>query len=1199
MLFKKNDRHHLLTTPVISLLCLVGLLTMGFGLLGGTTADAAIGINQRLNFQGRFFDATGAVLPDGNYNVEFKIVQDGDGCNPTSGTFPCGGTVQWTETRTGSNRVTIKNGYFSVELGSVTGLPITIWDQDTLWLSVNMGGTSDTPTWDGEMKPLKRLSSSPYSFNSKFLDGLAKNDYVQLAQGVQTDSSNSNISIAINKTGSAALLQLQQAGLDVFALDNSGSLAATYRGTATAALFDATNSSANGLSVDVQSSSTSQYSFKVTSGNGTVNAFYVRADGSVGIGTTTPNTTLQVVSTTAGTTVQQLQLSNSAIAANTGTGIDFNMSTSNTFVNASIRSQRTGTADGNLQFYTHSGSALLERMRIFAAGNIGIATTTIGAGNDLQIGTQTAVATANPRMLSLGGTYSSTAGTNQKLKIYDDGTNVMGIGASAGQFEFSMTGFGAADFVFYTRGNEALRIVDTTGWLGVGTVTDPDRLLTIAAANATTSQINLRSARAAIVSGNVIGGMDFFSNDTSLTAPGSQVASIQALASATHTTTVLNTDLVFSTKSGTTLSEAMRITSSNNVGIGTSTPDLFGFGFRTLTIQGAATRAVVELSNSNTGTTGVAGSVGGLNGSTVLGTMNIWADGATNSGFIDFWTSSAGVITEKMRITSAGNVGIGTTVPQSRVQITGGGLCVGSDANCNTDNNTQGVIYSSSSLMTVYDVAENYPTKDPSIEPGDIITLDREQGIFVKKSISSYDPNAIGAISEEPGLLLGGFNGQQFKEERQVAVALSGRITIKVNAENGPIKIGDYITTSSIPGIGMKATKSGPVIGRALEDWTPDSGKTKVMVFVGAQYADPNNLMASLTLDSAGELVLPGLDTEADTTAPEGTPATQPKKDLGWTLADMMKRLLRLEGAKSPTTSYSAEPNATGLTMDELQVNTISSATEENITIQLSDGKSLVIDTQTEDEAIRFDDKGNAFFKGTITADKIRANQIEGLEVLTDHISSLEQKISSQPVTSATVTQLAEGTESDAKPIEQLDKPVSMISLTVLGQLEVKGGLVVSGPVRFDGQSIFAALAEFHGQAVFKDQVTFGAHTVFGQDAGGTAVIKQGADRVDVQFTRPYTHIPRIVASLKAQPGTEELLLKSGYSYLTTNITAKGFTIVLNKPALQDISLDWLATSIKNAKITESTTTIEGINAENQTSINQGGEAETETDKAS
>jgi len=198
--------------------------------LHSSNVRAASGINQQLNFQGRLLDNTGAVVADGSYNMEFKIYQDGTGC-VSGGTSPCGGTLKWTEDWVQTNRVSVKNGYFSVNLGSITAFGSNIdWNQDTLWLSTNIGGTTNTPTptWDGEMTPFKRLASSPYALNSAQLGGLTAANFVQLAQGIQTDSSTVNPSIFINKTGATAnILELQKSNSDVFTVANSGDITAT------------------------------------------------------------------------------------------------------------------------------------------------------------------------------------------------------------------------------------------------------------------------------------------------------------------------------------------------------------------------------------------------------------------------------------------------------------------------------------------------------------------------------------------------------------------------------------------------------------------------------------------------------------------------------------------------------------------------------------------------------------------------------------------------------------------------------------------------------------------------------------------------------------------------------------------------------------------------------------------------------------
>ena len=69
----------------------------------------------------------------------------------------------------------------------------------------------------------------------------------------------------------------------------------------------------------------------------------------------------------------------------------------------------------------------------------------------------------------------------------------------------------------------------------------------------------------------------------------------------------------------------------------------------------------------------------------------------------------------------------------------------------------------------------------------------------------------MGVISEKPGLRLGA------PEPATRPIALAGQVPVKVSLENGPIAIGDYLTSSLIPGVAMKATEPGPVIGIALQ----------------------------------------------------------------------------------------------------------------------------------------------------------------------------------------------------------------------------------------------------------------------------------------------------------------------------------------------------------------------------------------------
>jgi hypothetical protein len=172
---------------------------------------AATGTNKQLNFQARLLTNTGAVVADGTYNVRFKIYQDGTGC-VSSGSAPCSGTLKWTETRqnSASQGVVVKNGYFSVNLGSVTAFGSSVdWNQDTLWLSLDVGGTSTggSPTYDGEMLPFKRLTSTPYAFNSDTLDGIDSTTFAR-QDTVNTFSQNQTVNATLTATTlSSATLQ--------------------------------------------------------------------------------------------------------------------------------------------------------------------------------------------------------------------------------------------------------------------------------------------------------------------------------------------------------------------------------------------------------------------------------------------------------------------------------------------------------------------------------------------------------------------------------------------------------------------------------------------------------------------------------------------------------------------------------------------------------------------------------------------------------------------------------------------------------------------------------------------------------------------------------------------------------------------------------------------------------------------------------
>lgn len=199
------NRRRVLQTAGLLTLC-VAFITM---LFFSIAANAAPGVNQTISFQGRLMTPQGQPVPEGYYNIQFKIYQGGTG---TAAGNPSGDHV-WTETyinNGGNNAVHVKNGYFSVDLGSRNAFANQVdWNDDTLWLSMNIAGSSSVCSTfgtapclaDGEMLPMKRLTSTPYALNAGKVGGKSVDELIQ--NGTTQQTANFNIS----GTGMANILQ--------------------------------------------------------------------------------------------------------------------------------------------------------------------------------------------------------------------------------------------------------------------------------------------------------------------------------------------------------------------------------------------------------------------------------------------------------------------------------------------------------------------------------------------------------------------------------------------------------------------------------------------------------------------------------------------------------------------------------------------------------------------------------------------------------------------------------------------------------------------------------------------------------------------------------------------------------------------------------------------------------------------------------
>ena len=185
-----------LTLAVIWMALLLG---MGFNLMRPAQTSATT--DNTINFQARLQSNTGAIVPDGTYNIEFKLYNAPSSSGSSQGSCTGDPACLWTETRqnSGSNGVQVIDGYLTVNLGSVTSFPAINWDQQ-LYLTMNIGGTSGgaSPTYDGEMTPRLTLTALPYAFRAG-----------QLA--LQTGANESTLGFA-TQTGARSLLLPDESG---------------------------------------------------------------------------------------------------------------------------------------------------------------------------------------------------------------------------------------------------------------------------------------------------------------------------------------------------------------------------------------------------------------------------------------------------------------------------------------------------------------------------------------------------------------------------------------------------------------------------------------------------------------------------------------------------------------------------------------------------------------------------------------------------------------------------------------------------------------------------------------------------------------------------------------------------------------------------------------------------------------------------
>jgi hypothetical protein len=124
-------------------------------------------------------------------------------------------------------------------------------------------------------------------------------------------------------------------------------------------------------------------------------------------------------------------------------------------------------------------------------------------------------------------------------------------------------------------------------------------------------------------------------------------------------------------------------------------------------------------------------------------------------------------------------------------------------------------------IMGGADLAERFAFSEVA-EPGMVVAIDPDQPGHMQVSREAYNTRVAGVISGANKLDAGVILGDEPESDRNLPIALSGRVWVKCDTSAKGVKAGDFLTTSDVAGHAMpvidKDRAEGAIIGKAMTE---------------------------------------------------------------------------------------------------------------------------------------------------------------------------------------------------------------------------------------------------------------------------------------------------------------------------------------------------------------------------------------------